>query len=60
MTKQEIIDFISNVDAEGGIVFAIWSDELNKSVDLDLSGCSPTGLDGVTRIGLSKSIIHAG
>jgi len=53
MRKQELLDFVNTLDDNSNIRFAVWNEETNHSEDLELTLCSPTGRDGITRLGLS-------
>ncbi len=56
MTKLELIDLAKNLECAGNdeVAFARWSEAEGKTIDYVPSGCTPTGVDGVTRIGLSR------
>ncbi len=57
--KKTLLDFVHRIEAEGGICFSIWNEEKQKVVDYKLSGCTPTGKDGCTRIGLTPIVVTA-
>lgn len=56
MKRDELMDVIvsllGDLPADADVVFAIWDHD--RTVDAILTGCTPTGIDGLTRLGLTR------